>query len=107
MIEHRGIISDGIRERIDIFKENSGNLNVDVMFFPDIEENWNVMDEEKTNELKKLLDDGREILSIVNINMSQCETVVKEYDAYYGSASPLVPVFSQNKKPVMIADYDI
>ena len=31
----------------------------------------------------------------------------RKFDAYYGSSSPLVPVFSTENIPVMIADYNI
>ena len=41
------------------------------------------------------------------LDNTELEKIVAEYDAYYGSPSPLVTIFSYNKKPVMIADYDI
>ena len=32
---------------------------------------------------------------------------VRSFSAYYGSSSPLVPLFAQIGKPVMIADYTV
>ena len=35
------------------------------------------------------------------------EDYAKGFDAYYGSPSPFVPVFSMQHKPVMLADYEV
>ena len=35
------------------------------------------------------------------------ETIAVENDAYYGSVSPLAIIFTNRKKPAMIADYNL
>ena len=81
---------------------------------------WKQVDEQLTSELLKLIDGYvdsswcklygfeskiKEKLS-TSFNETLEETAVS-YDAYYGSPSPFVTLFTYNKKPVMIAEYDI
>ena len=46
-------------------------------------------------------------IEIVSYPAGSPDAFVSKFDAYYGSSSPLVPVFTAQKKPVMIADYDV
>lgn len=46
-------------------------------------------------------------IDVIQIDLDSPDSFVSDYDAYYGSASPLVPVFTAQKKPVMIANLDI
>ncbi|MBQ9588711.1 MAG: hypothetical protein IJR29_00855 [Butyrivibrio sp.] len=40
-------------------------------------------------------------------DLNDLDEIAMSFDAYYGSASPLVPVFAEHKKPVMISNYEM
>ncbi|MBR1815111.1 MAG: LicD family protein [Lachnospiraceae bacterium] len=118
--EHKDNILEKIRNRMDIFRENSSSINLDIMLYPMNSDIWKQVDEQLTSELLKLIDGYvdsswcklygfeskiKEKLS-TSFNETLEETAVS-YDAYYGSPSPFVTLFTYNKKPVMIAEYDI
>ena len=103
--EHDDVINR-IKKKFKIFEDNRSNIKVDVTFFPEMGETWRAVNDKIADELIKLFDsfDGNDYLAVVNIDVMECEDIVCNYDAYYGSASPLVPIFVGEKKPVMIQD---
>ena len=107
MTEHRHNIIDRIKQRIRVFQKNAEAIEIGVTFFPTDEMVWKEADGHITDEIKKLIGSCGWNVEMSVINISDREKIVREYDAYYGSASPLVPLFSEYKKPVMIADYNI
>ncbi|MBQ9609451.1 MAG: LicD family protein [Lachnospiraceae bacterium] len=118
--EHRDSILEKIKNRMDIFRENSSSINLDIMLYPMNSDTWNQVDENLTQELLKLIGEydnsswcnfngfesevEKKLLSSFNETL---ENTVALYDAYYGSPSPFVTLFTYYKKPVMIAEYDI
>jgi hypothetical protein len=46
-------------------------------------------------------------IEIIQCDLESPDAFVSEFDAYYGSASPIVPYFMAQKKPAMIADYEV
>ena len=106
--EHKSDFTDSIKDRINTFNAESKKIDVGVILFPAFGEIWNEVDGEETGKLQQMIaacvDRGwRYIDWCVDLDYSD---IVDDYDAYYGSASPLVTIFSQEKKPVMIADYN-
>ncbi len=106
IVEHRDFI-EKMKCKIQVFEKNSDRVDVDVTYFPEMCDVWNRVDEQTTRELVNLVEVADNNLTMVNIDVREDDEIVEEYDAYYGSASPLVPVFSEARKPVMIADYNI
>ena len=107
--EHRYEISDRIKERMEIFGNAIEDIDVGVFFIYFLGDVWNKVDEKLTGIIKSMIDDnihnGWSYISCQN--EADYEDIVEDDDAYYGSASPIVLMFSQKKKPVMIADYNI
>lgn len=110
LTEKKSIIIDKIKEKLMIFSEESDKIETVVAFFPTDEELWKAVDSELTSELDKMInkfvqDSNRSIIRCPGSKgfkeMADC------CDAYYGSASPCVPLFVERKKPVMVADYGV
>ena len=100
-------IIESIKKRIEIFKENKETIDISVGLYPPDINIWNRVDLRLTKTLLDMLSTYGYEYIMVEPNNTELEKTVKEHDAYYGSASPLVTIFTYNKKPVMIADYDI
>ena len=102
--EHKQDIAERVKDRLELFREHSEGIEVTVRLFPKDKSLWDKVDRELTNEIDSLIEAcGLE---------EKHDSLTKEeetdiYDAYYGSASPYVPLFVERKKPVMIADYSI
>lgn len=100
-------IIESIKNRLEIFKDNEGAIDLTVGFYPPDINTWNKVDSRLTKRLIDLLSSyGYEYIPI-EPDYLKLEAIVAEHDAYYGSASPLVTIFTYNKKPVMISNYDI
>ena len=120
--EHRDKIIESVKERFDIFEGSSDSIDVTVAINPiDINE-WRKIDGKLAEELFALIHEYVDISGVITegaqekrlyeywcrlieMRLEDYETIVHEHDAYYGSASPLVPMFVHEKKPVMISGY--
>ncbi len=100
-------IIDSIRKRLDIFRENEDDVDVTIGFYPPDISIWNKVDSRLTKELVDLLSSYGHEYILLEPEYYKLEKITEEYDAYYGSPSPLVTIFSYKKKQVMIADYDV
>lgn len=100
-------IIEKIKLRIELFNKNKEDVETMVGFYPPDLNTWNNVSSRKTKELTDLLSSYGYEYIMPELDNTELEKIVAEYDAYYGSPSPLVTIFSYNKKPVMIADYDI
>ncbi len=104
--EHSTIINS-LKARLETFKENSENIDITVGLYPPDINTWNKVNSKTTKELFELLSSYGSKHIFLEPDNDKLEKITAEHDAYYGSPSPLVTIFSYNKKPVMIADYDI
>ena len=108
LAEHKDIIIDAVKKRIEIFRENADKIDVDVCLFPADREEWRRLDAQIADELFGLLDkaaaDG---LHITQISPGEAESAADKYDAYYGSPSYIPLHFCDCRKPVMIADMTV
>ena len=99
MEEYGADIIDAVGERINTFREAADRIAAEIMLYPREEEMWTGLDALLYHKFKEIIDESglpcRE------------EADVSDYDAYYGSPTPLVPIFMQEGKPVMLADYGI
>ncbi len=87
---------DALHLRLQLLKENADKINVSVCVYP-----YESTDK-ATSEL--INDFGLKHIKYPSGNLN---ALCQKFDAYYGSAPPLVPVFAERKKPVMIADLEI
>ena len=120
--EHKETLMDRVKDRLETFKVSGGAIDTDIAFYPFDRAIWDKIDSKLTTQLLELLKEyeadsdanlrirGFEDEVWAHIDTSFNETIdslTDDYDAYYGSPSPFVTLFSYKKKPVMIADYDI
>ena len=94
--EHRDIFKAAITSRIATLAANSDKIHVTICSYPDAAIGPFVQEIAKENGIE-----------IVSYPAGSPDAFVSKFDAYYGSSSPLVPVFAALKKPVMIADYEV
>ncbi len=85
-------LNKAIDERLGLFRKNNGSLDLAVCIYP--------------NEIEKEQKDRFFGFDLVDFNEIESKDI-GEYDAYYGSPSPLVLGFVRSGKPVMIANYEI
>lgn len=110
--EHERDILDDVKDKMNMFcsSRNEGfGLEVGIGFYPASEEEWNKVNKELYVKLKELLQQYIEgkWCHFCDIEIGYHMDIVYKYDAYYGSPSLLVHLFSGEKKPVMIANYEI
>ena len=105
LMEHTDTLAESVKERIQIFSENKDHISISVFFYPNNQVEWNQLNKELSNEIfsaVKMAD-----MEIISINPIDSDNITQNYDAYYGSPSPLVPAFVMQHKPVMLANYDV
>lgn len=107
--ENRNTLIEQVKQKMSVFEENSDSIDVDIFMFPTDYNLWMKRDSEVTQRLLCLFKEYRqnELIIFDHIDKNNYQGIVDSYDAYYGSASPLVPLFSQCKKPIMIANYNV
>ncbi|MDE7253395.1 MAG: LicD family protein [Acetatifactor sp.] len=105
-LAQKGMIAvDTIREKLEIFEENRTRHNLMVGLYPPDLDTWKNADGGVTQQITKLLEKytKQEWCEICDINYANMKDIAEESDAYYGSPSPLVLMFTAVGKPVMIA----
>ena len=100
-------IIESIKNRLDTFRDNEDTIGITVGLYPPDINTWNKVDSRLTKRLTDLLSSYGYEYTPIEPDYIMLEDIAAEYDAYYGSASPLVTIFTYVKKPVMIANYDI
>ena len=107
-IEHMDLFETALVSRLELMAKNKDTLHTSVCLYPDYSfDNSDIP--EKYQNFYKLT---RELVNSLGIDEVSFpheghEVFAQKYHAYYGSSSPLVPVFTSECKPVMIADYDV
>ncbi|MCR5339287.1 MAG: LicD family protein [Lachnospiraceae bacterium] len=96
-------ILQALHERIRIFDEAKDTVEASVFFYPADRKKWREIDHQLTDSVMSLFEN----ITIVDESVENINNPVDEYDAYYGSPSPLIVAFSRQKKPVMLADYSV
>lgn len=87
-----------LRSRLDIFTQYKEKIECKFCFYPYSLENWTICEPDIKKQIMDILDEyGITPLKEVS------EKEIDSTDAYYGSASMLVHLFSRKKKPVMIS----
>ncbi|MCR5609480.1 MAG: LicD family protein [Lachnospiraceae bacterium] len=106
--ENNNILMNSVKERIDIFENISKNIDMTLAIYPSDRKIWEEVNYKLSKDFFELIDkmisDNR--YQIISINPAEADNIAEQYDAYYGSPSPLVPAFVIQKKPVMISNYE-
>ncbi len=111
--EHPDCFESAVQKRLSLLKESSDKLDVSVCLYPPCS-NPAAVDGSQSNTVPN--DDfaakvcplaSAAGFSMVSFDPRDCEAFASRFDAYYGSSSPIVPVFVAQKKPVMIAHYEL
>lgn len=108
LAEHKNVL-DAVRDRMEIMKASKDELDIAVAFYPPQKEDWRGVDNETVDRLLGLIKEytAEDWCMEVDLSQSDWDALEGSCQAYYGSTSPLVLLFSRAKKPVMIADYAI
>ncbi len=108
IFEHGDYLLEKIMEKLDTFAKEKEKSDVTLMFYPG---DSLIFEDEKLREkyevfIKKVSDMaiGRDIF-VKPCCIKRVDKYAKEYDAYYGSSSALVPSFYVLKKPILLANY--
>ena len=109
LAEHKDIFITAVKKRIDLFKENSDKLDVDICLYPSDRNEWHKLNPGLAKELFELLDEAAEgkNINLGEIEIAEAGKKAEVYDAYYGSPSFMPLYFTGDNKPVMIADMSI
>ena len=106
--ENKDRFEEALKERFEIFKENADKVDVTVYLY---------QTETSSHQLELFYDKVKSLAkeTAVGIVSNMGETVdfkatgdfVSSFTAYYGSSLPIVQEFIAQKKPVMIANYEL
>ena len=92
-------LSCKVQTKFEILEDAGRTIDVSVCLFPSEESLGEriITIREWTKKLR---------MPVFAYNKEQEEELAEDFDAYYGSPSPLVQLFTLRKKPVMIASYE-
>ena len=108
LAEHKDVLIEAVRRRLDIFSENADKLDVDLCFYPADRKQWLGLNPGLAESLFEMLEKAKDKgISITEISPKEGEQAAQKYDAYYGSPSFMPLFFTGSNKPVMIADLGI
>ncbi len=105
LVEHKYEIMPALFDRFGVFEGSSENMEVSVTYFPGDLSQWENVDPGLSQDIFSVVDGQN--MKVVPFDTSLVDAMAAEYDAYYGSPSPLVPAFVEQKKPVMLADFGL
>lgn len=91
-----------LRKDIDTLKSFT-DIDVYVYTYPASVREWQIADSAVRQNIEKLLSGFKSYNKILPDRQSRTESAVEGINAYYGSPSPLVLSFVEQKKPVMIS----
>lgn len=109
MSEHMNCFVNSVKERIRTLEANNEKFCVSIVIYPADRTQWEAVNKELADTFFDVVDTS---LLINGFDMktffhADAGDFVSAYDAYYGSPSPLVPLFVALKKPVLISDYGL
>lgn len=109
LTEHADTLAGAIVDRLRIFSESNDSVQLTIALYPGERNTWVSVNPKLSDELFKVFDRGVSdgLYEIIAFRQEDADDLAGNYDAYYGSPSPLVPAFATKKKPVMIANYDV
>lgn len=108
LTEHKNDLIKAVTERFEIFNQNSEKIDTTIFLYPSDKQLWRQVDLELSDKLFNMIEsEVNNGIHYTEIAPKDADNASEEYDAYYGSSSPLVPAFVTQKKPVMLADYSI
>ncbi len=109
LIENRDILIDALQKRFEIMESSSDRIDVGIALYPDNREVWSGVNKDLARQIFEMLSEKTidESFDMISAIPSKAEILADTYDAYYGSPSPFVPVFTSYSKPVMIANFEI
>ena len=109
LTEHADTLAGAIGDRLRIFSDSNDSVQLTIALYPGVRNIWISVDSKLSDEMFEVFDRGVSdgLYEIITFKQEDADDLAGNYDAYYGSPSPLVPAFVTKKKPVMIANYDI
>ncbi len=109
MFEYGEKVADALLDRFKTFVDASDGIEVGVTIFPADKKEWSNANSRIASKVFKTIDDAasKDNIEFVTFEGMSYEEAAAGYDAYYGSPSPFVLMFTENKKPAMLSDYSV
>ncbi|WP_026520134.1 LicD family protein [Butyrivibrio sp. FCS006] len=107
--EHADHLLGSIEERLDVLSSASSKINASLCFYPDSFVCSDPLLHDRIVSLKEsiIISAKERGIETIPLPSDDVYSFVSSFDAYYGSSSPLVHIFTGQHKPVMIADNGI
>ena len=109
MFEYGEKVADALLDRFKTFVDASEGIDVGVTIFPEDRKEWSNANSKTASKVFKAIDDAthKENIELITADGRSYEEVASGYDAYYGSPSPYVLMFTEAKKPAMLSNYTV
>lgn len=110
ILETESEFMEKLQEKLSVMKQYNEDLQIGICMYPGDLETWNMIAGKiTTDRIVRILETCFNDMQCEKCDLRQTNmnTVVNSYDAYYGSATPLMHLFSNEKKPVMLARFDV
>ena len=105
--EHREIFEKALRLRLQEFKDSADKVDAEILVYDVDTKDGEVDLQHVVTELASDYSIPVRGYDLEQNNSFLTARYISGFAAYYGSSIPLIHEFIANKKPVMIADYDI
>jgi hypothetical protein len=95
-----------IRQRLEIIAKERANIRLTLSFYPPDIKTWKDIGTETAQELDVLMKEyeQEDWFTLCDLSTVKWSEIAAASTAYYGSPSPLVHLFTEKKKPVMISE---
>ena len=102
-------LGSALQNRLRVLSSATESIEISVALFPGDRSEWKKINPVLSDMVFSMLDKAcsENGWSMLRTDIRSLEETAAGFDAYYGSSSPFVPVFSLRGKPVMIADFSV
>lgn len=109
LTEHPNVFCESVSKRLDILEDAGKKLDVSIMLYPNSRKTWESVNAGLSGKIFDLIERAvsERNFKLFTFDQLNADNAAADFDAYYGSPSPLVPAFVVQHKPVMLADYGI
>ncbi len=109
MFEYGEKVADALLDRFKTFVDASEGIDVGVTVFPEDRKEWSNANSKTASKVFKAIDDAvtKDNIELITSDGRSYEEIASGYDAYYGSPSPYVLMFTQAGKPAMLSNYSV
>ncbi len=107
--ENDDTLIDITKQKFDLIESSNKSINTSLCFYPEIFKCNKINILAKANKIRNMIIQNAKERGIITVPLpsNNLSDFVYNYDAYYGSSSPLVHIFVDQNKPVMLSNYTV